>query len=347
MKKCKGCGAVLQTEYPERNGYVKDISQDYCQRCFRLTHYDDVTHFKADHLNNSYIKEIYEKYPDALFVVIIDILDVFCLSHDDLLTYFKDKDVMLVINKTDILPDNIRDEKMEMIFTKQLKELRRSYPHIKAAIMTNRYESYFNDRFNEILREMNYCSIVFAGRANAGKSTLINKLLQEDILTTSVYPGTTLNETQISYHDYTFIDTPGLSDPENYTTYLDLKSNKKLKIAKAMRPQIFQFNSPQSYFFEGLLRVDIEPERTGSIIFYVANEFKIHRSSLMKADRYYENNMRDFTLKAPLTEHGTYEVKGKQLFIIKGMGMFKVTGKCRIKIHIHPDVKVYLSEVQI
>ena len=347
MKKCKGCGAVLQTEEPQKTGYVVDIDQDYCQRCFRLTHYDDISHFKSEDLNNAYIYDIYRKYKDALFVVIIDLFDVFCLEKDDLLDAFDDYDTVLVINKTDILPENISDEKLEKILIVLLKKLRVRYPKIKAAIMTNRYEHHFNEKFFETIDETGKKQIVFAGRANAGKSTLINKLLHEEVLTTSVYPGTTLNESIISYEDYTFIDTPGLLDQESYTTYLDLQMNKKMKIAKAIKPQIFQFNSPQSYFYEGLLRADVIPKKKASIIFYVSNEIHIHRSPIEKADKYYQNNKHSFTLKAPLKPVYEDHIADRKIYVVKGLGMFKVTGKCDIKVHLHPDVRLYESEVDI
>ncbi len=338
---------MLQTQNPEETGFVNEIGQDYCQRCFRLIHYDDITHFKACHLNNAYIQEIYERYRNELFVLIVDLLDAFCLEKDNLMEYFKGKDVLLVINKTDILPANIRDEKLLSVFTKTIRKLRKNYPGIKAAIMSNKFEHEFNEKFYDTVDELKRKRIVFAGRANAGKSTLINKLLQENVLTTSVYPGTTLNETVIEHDGYTFIDTPGLADQENYTTYLDLETSKKMKIAKAIKPQIFQFHSKQSYFYEGLLRVDVDPQEQASIIFYVSNDYKIHRSPYAKADQYFRNQARSFALRAPLDKQERFEIKDRQLFIIKGMGMFKVNGKCEITVHIHPDVAVYRSEEEI
>ena len=41
MKKCKGCGAILQSKDQNAPGYTPKENSDYCQRCFRLIHYDD------------------------------------------------------------------------------------------------------------------------------------------------------------------------------------------------------------------------------------------------------------------------------------------------------------------
>ena len=42
-KCCKGCGIVLQNEDDKALGYVPNLEADYCQRCFRIRHYGDVT----------------------------------------------------------------------------------------------------------------------------------------------------------------------------------------------------------------------------------------------------------------------------------------------------------------
>ena len=36
---CKGCGTLMQFDNPQLLGYSPKKEADYCQRCFRLTHY--------------------------------------------------------------------------------------------------------------------------------------------------------------------------------------------------------------------------------------------------------------------------------------------------------------------
>ena len=43
MRRCSGCGAILQSEDKTRIGYTPKEDSSYCQRCFRLIHYDDLT----------------------------------------------------------------------------------------------------------------------------------------------------------------------------------------------------------------------------------------------------------------------------------------------------------------
>ena len=42
-KYCLGCGVLLQDKEEKKEGYVSDISQNYCKRCFRMTHYHELS----------------------------------------------------------------------------------------------------------------------------------------------------------------------------------------------------------------------------------------------------------------------------------------------------------------
>ena len=151
----------------------------------------------------------------------------------------------------------------------------------------------------------------------------------------------------INYKDYLFIDTPGLVDVNNYSTHLNSEKYKLSKIDKTIKPQIFQFYEEQSYFYEGLVRVDVYPNINSSISFYINNENEIHRTKLEHADDYYQKHYKDFKLRVKPLNIKEYEINGNQLFVIKGLGLFKVSGNCKIKVHSLADVKVYESEVDL
>jgi ribosome biogenesis GTPase A len=347
MKKCRGCGIPLQTKNKEAVGYVVDMEQDYCQRCFRLSHYGDTAYFKTNYVSNEKIFDIYNRYNGSLFVVIIDILDALCMRDDDLLEIFKDKDVLLVINKTDLLPANISENKIDSIFTKILFDLNKKYRNIKAALLTNKFESAFNSHFLDLLNDLKAKNVVFAGRANAGKSSLINKLINSKDLTTSIYPGTTLEEVIIDYKGYRFIDTPGLVDVNNYATYLNVEKYKLSKLDKTIKPQVFQLNEPQSYFYFGLLRVDIIPKGKASVSFYINNNNKIHRTKYENGDDYYQKHYCEFILRVKPLGIMDYSIVDSKTIVIKGLGILKINGECLAYVHSLANCRLYECEEDI
>ena len=40
IKKCIGCGSVLQDSHPDEIGYVTDLEKELCERCFKIRHYN-------------------------------------------------------------------------------------------------------------------------------------------------------------------------------------------------------------------------------------------------------------------------------------------------------------------
>lgn len=346
MKKCKGCGIELQTVSKQEQGYVVDINQDYCQRCFRLLHYGDTKQLLKENNDNRNIIDIYKKNHNSLFVLILDPFDALALKDDDILDYFTNEELVLIINKTDLFPKNISYHKLEKIYSKIIYNLNKKYHNIKAAIITNKYENHFNEQFLDLLKELNYKEIVFVGRANAGKSTLINKLCNDKVISESIYPGTTLRQIEIAYDDYVFIDTPGLIDKDVYINYLEPKYVKRYSISKLIKPLSYQLNQYQSYFYDGIFRIDINPKNKATIVFYLAND-DIHRSNYKNADNYYLKHYDEFMYKKDNTAVNAYKIINKQLFIIKGLGMIKIVGNCDIRIHCIDNIRIYLSEVDI
>ena len=152
-----------------------------------MTHYGDTSKVSKKFTSNDDIIESYKNINDALFVLIVDAFDALFLDQDYLLDIFKDKKLLLIINKIDLLPKNINDNKISDLYLDVLKKC----GNINC-LLTYKNDTTFNDLFFEILEESGMSKVVFAGRANVGKSSLINKLIENQELTTSIYPGTTL-----------------------------------------------------------------------------------------------------------------------------------------------------------
>lgn len=345
MMKCKGCGALLQNEEPTKVGYVQKIGQEYCQRCFRLSHYGDISALHTDAVNDEIVKEIYAKYKHPLFVLIVDVLDALYLYEDDLLKIFKGKDVLLLINKIDLLPSNIKDEKFEKFFAKIVSKCTSKGANIVDCLLTYKDDYTFNDFFFGILDSFDYENIVFAGRANAGKTTLLNKLLGMKDLTTSIYPGTTISDNVYEFGKYHFIDTPGLSDSNSLLSYLPDDKIKPLMIDRTITPMVYQFYEPQTYLLDGIFSIDVIPERNSSIIFYINNSLKIHRTRTANVKRYLENNKDEFLLDLSPKKVFDDRISGKKMYYLKGLGLFKISGRCKIKIRYYSKLKLFTNEV--
>ena len=63
IKKCQGCGAILQDKDPESLGYVPNLSKNICLRCFKMQNYGYKTLTNLNFTNESIITKINKVFP--------------------------------------------------------------------------------------------------------------------------------------------------------------------------------------------------------------------------------------------------------------------------------------------
>ena len=339
MKKCLGCGVILQDQDPKAKGYVNSLDQDYCKRCFRLMHYgDSVIDLRSDIKRADVIKLI--KSHDKPVALIADILNVSAAFKDDLLEALKGRQIILVFNKYDLLPKNTNirriEEYLETMVSEKFKDAK-----VLDILITHHKDVYFKKLFMETLDRWSIKEVMFVGNVNAGKSTIINKLLESTKLTVSYYPSTTLNINEVALEEHLFYDTPGLLDENNLGVFISEEKLKDITIKKTIKPLVYQLYDKQSYFIEGLLRIDVLPKEKGSIIFYIADGLKIHRSKLEKGDDYQTKHLSSLSLYLPFDHLSEYDLKGKSLeFEIDGLGIIGFKNIAKIKIHHDQRIRI-------
>ena len=104
--------------------------------------------------------------------------------------------------------------------------------------------------------------VYVVGCTNVGKSTFINRIIKEvtgegDVITTSHFPGTTLDIIKIPLDDgKALIDTPGIINHHQMAHFVDKRDLKFITPKKEIKPKIFQLNEGQTLFFGGLARFD-------------------------------------------------------------------------------------------
>ncbi|WP_343182682.1 GTPase Era [Buchnera aphidicola] len=89
-----------------------------------------------------------------------------------------------------------------------------------------------------------YCGkIIIIGQTNVGKSTIINKLLQQKMSITSKKPGTTnqniLFVKTLNKHQFIYIDTPGINKKYNILLKNNILNHKKMQLILFVINQTF------------------------------------------------------------------------------------------------------------
>ena len=74
MARCKGCGALLQSTDKNAAGYTPKEGSEYCQRCFRLSHYGDLMISMKTGIDPHMVLNRVEAM-DAVILWVVDLFD--------------------------------------------------------------------------------------------------------------------------------------------------------------------------------------------------------------------------------------------------------------------------------
>ncbi len=312
-----GCGAYLQTEDIEKEGYVESLDRDTCERCFKLKNYGE---YKEVNLNNEDFLKIIKNIPkNALIVYLTSILNIN-------VDYIKNlNNVLLVITKKDLLPKSVKDGKI-------INYISNIYPNYLDIEVISSIKNYNLDSL--IAKIKKYCSskkVYIIGMVNSGKSTLVNKLIKnysdrEIEITTSIYPSTTVSDIKLEIGDISIIDTPGLISKDSILNYLTLKDIKRITPKKEIKPRSYQLKGNGSLLIDNIIRIDHYCDN--NIVIYLANNLNITKMGLSNP-KLKDKNKYSFNLS-----------KNKDI-VIEDLCFIKFTDKSKIDIYCPYQINIY------
>lgn len=330
VKTCMGCGVVLQDQNVLQEGYTTSLENDICQRCFRMKNYGEYQMIAKS--NDEYL-EILKSVGETkdLVLYITDLLNLE-KNIEQIRTIIPNK-MILVLNKKDVLPKSVKENKL-------ISYLEEKNIHFEEVIVISANKNY---NIDYLLKRIKYHQtskkVYVVGHTNAGKSSLINKLIQNysdnvQELTMSPLPSTTLNTVTIEINDYlTLIDTPGLVENGSILNHIDPSMVKKISPKKEIKPKTFQLKPNQSIIIEDFVRIDYVEGEKNSFTLFVSNDLKVKR--LLNASN--KDDLKDLNKI-------TYAVKYDEDLVITGLGFIKIVNKGLIDVYIDKNVDTFMRK---
>lgn len=354
---CKGCGAALQNENPKDIGYVPSLDAVYCQRCFKIRHYGEVTINMQQGIESD---ETFKKI-NEIDGVVFWIVDLFAFESSlipNINQKLPGKDIVMVLTKRDLLPKTLTVEKISQFVMSRLEQegivIRDLL--LSGHLLKENEESILS--IDYIKQAMDYYredkDVIFMGMANVGKSTILNRLNQNTDLTTSRNPGTTLDLVPMQQDGYTIYDTPGIENHHSVLTYLPIKDLKTVIPTKPIRPLVSQIYENQSFAAAGLARLDVVVSGKASVVGYFSRSVTIHRGKLEKADALWKNHLNEMLspcLDTSLVTMHTYHspMMGEKMdVVIHGIGWFCISGDIKeVFVKVHKGIFVTFRKAMI
>ncbi|MDU3213312.1 MAG: ribosome biogenesis GTPase YqeH [Staphylococcus epidermidis] len=355
---CIGCGAPLQSENKDAPGYVPEhnmFREDViCRRCFRLKNYNEVQDVgmeSEDFLN--LLTGLSEK--KGIIVNVVDVFDFEGSFINAIQRIVGNKKIILVANKIDLLPKQINHRRVK----EWLRKSARKYGlEAEDVVLISANKGWGID---ELLQSINHVrnkdDVYIVGTTNVGKSTLINKLIEQsvgekDVVTTSRFPGTTLDMIDIPLDEKSFMfDTPGIIQSHQMTNYVSENELKIIIPKNEIKQRVYQLNEKQTLFFGGLARIDYVSGGKRPLVCFFSNDLNIHRTKTEKANDLWKSQLgallsppqdaQQFNLndvKAVRLETG----KTKRDIMISGLGFITIDAGAKVIVRVPKHVDVIL-----
>ncbi len=294
---CEGCGSLLQSKKSSLPGYIPPQTMTketlLCQRCFRIRHYGEVTKVEQD-------PELYTRILDGigdtrgLVVLVVDLFDFSGSWIPGLHRRIGENPLLVVGNKLDLFPRSTRQGRLREWVRSSTKEM--GFDPVDV-IVCSAAKGWQVDRVMEAIEKYRRGQDVYiVGTTNVGKSTLINRMIHDaggdlPTITTSPYPGTTLDVIQIPLEDgRTMTDTPGIVRKDRLIEWVTPKDLRAITPRDTLRPKVYQLQAGQTLFFGGFARLDFVKGDRQSFVCYLANNLRIHRTKLEQADPLWEKH---------------------------------------------------------
>lgn len=319
IKKCLGCGEILQTTDKDKLGYIKEEvydKSDYCLRCFRIKHYGETSVIDKHIDIDSFIDKINNENIPVLYLA-----DITTLSKTTLepLKKIKTKKY-LVLTKRDLLPKSIRNNKVINWINNNFDN------NLDIIIASSTKKMNIDLLYNKLIND-NIKRIYIVGYTNSGKSTLVNALLNskgmESVVTSSILPNTTTDLIEIKLsEDLTIIDTPGFISDKLIMNYIDMNEYKKKLPKKEIHPKIYHLYSGQALIIDKLMRIENRSNETINLIFYLKNELNYKKCNLIR-----DTSLMDLN-KLYIKTNGNEDI------VIEGFGFIKVINSCELVMYV-------------
>lgn len=296
IQRCSSCGAILQTSDARRSGYISlkrfesGPESGMCDRCYNLSHYN-VSNDK--NYTPDYLKIVHKaKKTHALIVYV---LDLFTFEASIIPNLGKElpSNVLVLLNKRDVLPKNTSD--MRLIADTRRRLAIENIDPIDIVVLSSSKNLNVDNLFNLLNEHRKGKDVYFIGASKVGKSSIINTILKQyknetsRMISTTHITGTNLDVMEIPLDNVSSIyDTPGIYNPKSCINQLDRHAVKYIVPQEEINIRTYTSASSQSFLLGGIGCINYLSGPKSTFAFHFSNNLAITRVKMEKAEKTFE-----------------------------------------------------------
>jgi ribosome biogenesis GTPase A len=312
---CKGCGHPLQNTDPLELGYTPKEGAEYCQSCFRYKHYKDNSKIKRDIPKQTTLST------SGLVLWCVD--SMFPQeSFETIDRSWLENDFVMVLTKFDVYPTHLWHARLD-----QIKALCVRYDiHPLYMVPFSKLLPWTKDHILQAMKASPHHTFSCIGRVNAGKSSLINALINESSLLTSPYAHTTQAPVTLTFDEFTLIDHPGFDDQPHPFDTLDHHIIESIHVDGLIKPITYLLKRDCVIVIKDVAYIECHLEEPSSLTLFMSERSVSSKRNLSILESNPYDNATSY--------QGSCDIE-----LTHVCWMHLVGPTCEITIHTHPNLK--------
>jgi|GEM_PF-241914 ribosome biogenesis GTPase A len=270
VRRCYGCGAVLQSDNKRGDGYIEPKTLDetpldkpiFCDRCYRDSKYN-LEPSQASVSPDFLTMLLDAKASDAFIVYLIDLYSFECSFVKDVVEAIQRLKILVLANKRDLLPSKAKDSDLKEYVAHRFRASGLAITAEDVVLVSLTSATDMTKIVKEISERRRRHDVYIIGAASSGKSLFLTSVLRQyknespRSITTSEYPGTALSIIQIPLDASSSVyDTPGTGVQNSFIGLSDETLVKTVTPTGPVEGRDFALAKDGSLFIGGLARLD-------------------------------------------------------------------------------------------
>lgn len=293
IRRCYNCGAILQSDDPSLEGYVKKETLEnakqnflFCDKCF------EIERFKA-RLNEPVLDPDFlcmledAKKKNALIVYVVNLYSFEAAFNHQINNIIQRMNILVVGNKFDLLPAGTSKDDLQEYVAHRFRAVGLTICADNVVIASAFEDDMAREVLTRIYELKNGKDVFIVGSALSGKTTLVSSFLRvvnnlsKGNIETAPYPGTNLNVMQIPMSKRSkMYDTPGISIDNSILYKLDKETNKEIYVTKPLKVREVSIAPGQSLFIGGLAFIQLVSGKQTTFSCYFHDHVQLKKTIL-------------------------------------------------------------------
>ena len=373
VRRCYSCGAILQSEDKDAEGYIKPevLNQEhrvgevyFCDKCYTEQSYS-LTPTQPS-LEEGYLSMLEDaQASDALIVYVIDAFSFEASFVKEVAETIQGLPILVIANKRDLLPKSVKDETLKIYFAHRFRASG-IYANPEDVVLTTLSSNSDVLEIAKMIEERRRRHDVYIiGASGAGKTFFLNAYLRSyknsssQEISLSNYPGTDLRVMQIPLDNSSMMyDTPGIPTDNSVTSRMDSANLRVAYPSTPVKARLLSFIEKDAVAIGGLAIFELLKGERTAVKFYGAEGLTLKKKQAEKLSPIFFKGLEKGDLKPAginLKDRSDFdafdivvEEKGPRDIGIEGLGWFAFEGKSQtFRVIVPKGVSIYTSRAKI